>query len=78
VESEAIEDVSEKGVGAESMTNNPHWLNHNTRKLDPEDVVLIRELRKEGLTLQTIANKFEVTKTHVSKIVNKKVWGHLA
>jgi plasmid maintenance system antidote protein VapI len=59
------------------MTSNPYWLNHNTRKLDPEDVILIRELRKEGLTLQTIANKFEVTKTHVSKIVNGKVWGHL-
>jgi len=78
MESKPVEEVSGEGVGAENMTNNPHWLNHNTRKLDPEDVILIRELRKEGLTLQTIANKFEVTKTHVSKIVNKKVWGHLA
>ena len=60
------------------MTDNPHWLNHNTRKLDPEDVVLIRELRKEGLTLQAIAEKFEVTKTNVSKIVNRKIWIHLA
>jgi len=60
------------------VTDNPHWLNHNTRKLDPEDVVLIRELRKEGLTLQAIAEKFEVTKTNVSKIVNRKIWSHLA
>jgi len=60
------------------MTNSPYWRNHNTRKLDPEDVILIRELRKEGLTLESIAHKFEVTKTHVSKIVNGKVWEHLA
>jgi transcriptional regulator with XRE-family HTH domain len=59
------------------MTTNPYWLNHNTRKLDPEDVILIRELREEGLTMQAIADKFEVSKTHVSKIVNGKVWGHL-
>ena len=78
MESEAIEDVSSQGVGAESMTTNPYWRNHNTRKLDPEDVILIRALRKEGLTLQAIADKFEVTKTHVSKIVNLKIWEHLA
>ena len=59
------------------MTTNPYWRNHNTRKLEPEDVLLIRELRDEGLTMQAIAEKFEVSKTHVSKIVNWKVWEHL-
>jgi len=59
------------------MTTNPYWRNHNTRKLEPEDVLLIRELRDEGLTMQAIADKFEVSKTHVSKIVNWKVWEHL-
>lgn len=53
-----------------------YWKNHNTRKLDPEDVALIKELRKEGLKLQAIADKFEVTKTNVSKIVNNKIWRH--
>ena len=59
------------------MTDNPYWKNHNTRKLEPEDVLLIRELRDEGLTMQEIADKFEVSKTHVSKIVTGKVWSHL-
>jgi len=59
------------------MTNNPYWLNHNHRRLDPEDVLLIRALSKEGLPYSQIAEKFEVTKSHVSKIVNRKVWGHL-
>lgn len=54
-----------------------YWQKHNTRKLDPEDVILIRALRQEGLKLQAIADKFEVSKTNVSKIVNKKIWGHL-
>ena len=54
-----------------------YWQNHNTRKLDPEDVILIRELRREGLKLQAIADKFDVSKTNVSKIVNNKIWSHL-
>ena len=54
-----------------------YWQNHNTRKLDPEDVILIRELHKEGLKLQVIAKKFDVSKTNVSKIVNNKIWSHL-
>ena len=60
------------------MSRDSYWRNHNTRKLDPEDVILIRELRKEGLTLQAIADKFEVTKTNVSKIVNFKIWSYIA
>lgn len=60
------------------MSRDSYWRNHNTRKLDPEDVILIRELREEGLTLQAIADKFEVTKTNISKIVNFKIWSYIA
>ena len=60
------------------MTKSQYWRNHNARKLDPEDVIFIRELRKEGLTLQAIADKFDVTKTNVSKIVNFKIWSYVA
>ena len=56
---------------------NNYLQNHNRRKIDPEDVILIRELRKEGLTLLDIAEKFELTKSHVCKIVNRKTWGHI-
>lgn len=78
MEPKTVQGVSSEGVGERCMTTNPYWRNHNTRKLDPEDVILIRELRNEGLTLQAIAEKFEVSKTHVSKIVNLKIWEHLA
>lgn len=55
---------------------NKHTENHWKRKLEPEDVLLIRELRDEGLKLRVIAEKFEVTKSHVSKIINMKTWDH--
>ena len=54
-----------------------YWQNHNTRKLEPEDVILIRALRQEGLKLQEIADKFDVTKTTVCKIVNGKIWSYI-
>ena len=60
------------------MSSDSYWRNHNARKLEPEDVILIRALRKEGLTLQAIADKFDVTKTNVSKIVNFKIWSYVA
>ena len=56
---------------------NTRWQNHNHRKIDPEDVILIRALRDEGLTLDDIGDKFELSKSHVSQIVNRKVWRYL-
>lgn len=43
-----------------------HW----NQSLSDHDVELIRALRDEGLSLQEIASKFEVTKPTVSRIVN--------
>jgi len=54
-----------------------YWLRHNHRKIDPDDVMLIKALRQEGLKLTEIAEKFELTKSHVSKIINNKTWKHL-
>lgn len=56
---------------------NPHWKNHNHRKIDPEDVLLIRALRAEGLYLHEIAEKFDLSKSHVSKILKGKTWREL-
>ena len=46
-------------------------------KLDPEDVGLIQALRADGMLLKEIAEKFEITTAHVSKIVKGKTWKHL-
>ena len=47
------------------------------RKIDPEDVPLIHALYAEGLTQKQIAEKFEITNAHVSKILKGKTWKHL-
>lgn len=59
------------------MELNPKWKNHNHRKIDPEDVMLIKALREEGLYIHVIAEKFELSKSHVSKILNGKTWRNL-
>lgn len=61
----------------EYLINNPHWKNHWKRKIEPDDVLLIRALRDEGLPIAEIAEKFELTKSHISKIVNLKTWRHI-
>lgn len=47
---------------------------NNNAKLTESDVKEIRELRKEGLTLRSIADKYKITAANVSEIVNYKTW----
>tara|TARA_X000001316_G_scaffold12161_2_gene5895 strand:- start:2068 stop:2223 length:156 start_codon:yes stop_codon:yes gene_type:complete len=47
------------------------------RKLEPEDIHLIIILREDGMKIKEIAEKFEVTSSHVSKITKGKTWRHL-
>jgi len=54
-----------------------HWENRVNRKIDPEDIPLIHALYEEGLTQKQIAEKFEITNAHVSKILKGKTWKHL-
>ena len=54
-----------------------YWVNNVHRKIDPEDIPLIHALYAEGLTQKQIAEKFEITNAHVSKILKGKTWKHL-
>jgi len=54
-----------------------YWKNRVNRKLDPEDIPLIHALRADGMMVKDIAEKFEVTTAHVSKIIKAKTWQHL-
>ena len=54
-----------------------YWVKNVHRKIDPEDVPLIHALYAEGLTQKQIAEKFEITNAHVSKILKGKTWKHL-
>jgi len=55
-----------------------YWQNQHKRKIEPEDVILIRALRREGLKVKDIAEKFELTDSHVSKIIKRKTWRNIA
>lgn len=60
------------------ITDNAYWKNNCKRKIEPEDVLLIRALREEGLKIKDIAEKFELSSSQVGKIVNRKTWRHIA
>lgn len=47
---------------------------NNKSKLTTEDVKLIRTLRKQGYTLTTLAERFQVTPAAISAIANFKTW----
>jgi hypothetical protein len=44
---------------------------HHNSKLTNKEVVLARKLNKEGFSLRELANKYNVSKTAMHKIVNK-------
>mgnify|MGYP001615427873 FL=1 len=46
-------------------------------KLKEEDVLKIRELRKEGMTLVNISKIFNVTDANICDICNRKTWRHI-
>ncbi len=48
------------------------------KKLTNHDVVLIRGLYADGMYQATIGEKFEISQSVVSNIVNYKSWKHVA
>lgn len=46
----------------------------HTAKLSESDVKLIRELYDEGIAVKDLAEKFEISVSHTSKIVRGIVW----
>lgn len=50
---------------------------HGTSKVSEIDVVKIRALRAEGLTLSAISEKFPISRDAVHDIVRRKTWKHV-
>jgi len=46
---------------------------HHRHKLTDDDIRLIRVLHREGISSKEIADKFEITKRHVNKILSGAV-----
>ncbi|HKJ67173.1 MAG TPA: HNH endonuclease [bacterium] len=47
-------------------------------KLTEQDIIDIRQRKKEGATHMELAEEYQVTKTTISQIVNRKLWAHVA
>lgn len=76
-----LEWVTPKGNCDHALTTGLHDLKgekHPMSKLNNEQVLEIRELRKTGLSHQAIADKFSICRRQAGDIINRKNWGWLA
>lgn len=55
----------------------PRGTRHGMSKLTEDQVREIRELRKSGLTLWAIANRYGVTAANIDYITKGKAWAHV-
>lgn len=55
----------------------PRGSKHGMAILTEGQIIDIRQLRDEGRSLSSLAREFHISKTHVSRIVNRRVWTHL-
>lgn len=78
---ENLEYVTKKQNEQHSRTilgNNIRGERHGMSKLTEEQVREIRALRKDGLTLWAIANKFGITAANVDYITKGQAWKHVS
>lgn len=72
--SENIRDAIRKGF----TVGGPNPGEKNGRAILTETKVLrIRALRDRGYTMQRLADRYGVSKTHISWIINRKSWQHI-
>lgn len=56
------------------MTNVVQYGRWRTQKLEPSDIPLIQQLQKEGIAVRDIAEKFEVTRQTIYRVLNGETW----
>ena len=56
------------------MTNVVQYGKWRTQKLEPSDIPLIQQLQKEGIPVRDIAEKFEVTRQTIYRVLNGETW----
>lgn len=50
---------------------------HPHSKLTTDDILTIRALRDQGMTYESIAIIYKVTKSHICHIIKKRLWKHV-
>ena len=69
------------GTQAQNIHDSVHKGRKRTwgiQKLNAEDVTIIRRQAARGMLQKDIAQAFGISRNHVSSIVTRKVWAHLA
>ena len=71
-------DHLELGTHRQNMSDMSLRNRTGMRKLTEESVIQIRELARQGMTHQAIADQFGVTDGLIWHVVHRKVWRHVA
>lgn len=50
---------------------------HGSAILTEKNVLHIRRMHAWGITHQVIANKYDMSTSYISRIINRKVWTHI-
>lgn len=73
----AMKDTKAKYRKEDDVYTGYHGERVHTSKLTPDDVILITGLLKEGLSLASIAEKFDVSRNTIWTISKRKNWTHI-
>ena len=52
-------------------------INHWSSKLTDQNIIDIRQMRKDGFRIKEIANKYNIHVTTASNIINRITWKHI-
>lgn len=76
-----IEVYEQQKPGPKGPSKLPHYgkmgeKNHNA-VMTEQDIKEIRRLRREGINLSVIAIRYGLSRSTISRIVNRKAWSHV-
>lgn len=74
---ENISDMTAKGRGASGERLGKKGEKHLQAKLTEEQVLKVRALYAEGITLTELARLMNVTKQNIYRIVHRYTWRHI-
>ena len=55
----------------------PRGINHKNAKLNDVDILQIRTMSSKGVSYKDIKAQFNIGKSNISSIINRKTWTHL-
>jgi hypothetical protein len=63
--------------GSRRPGTGPKGSQHASAVLTEDNVRQMRQLRREGVSVQEIAQRFGMSRDHTSRILNRKLWKHV-